>query len=511
LKDAEKTVLRLYKAIDEDERICIFSDYDADGIPAGVMLHDVFKKINFHNFENYIPHRNKEGFGLNHPAIDEIFKRGTKLLITLDCGIADVSEIDYATSLGMDVIVIDHHEVTHGLPKAYAIVNPKQEECAYPEKMLCGSGVLYKVIELFFNLRNFENVPVGWYKWLLDMVAIATLSDMVPLTGENRVLASYGLLVLRKSKRKGLLALLNKQKIKQATLTEDDVVFSITPRINAASRMGDPQVAFRLLASDDEKEIAELLNHLEEINNERKGHVAVIVKEVKNHVEKKDLNTLNAIFYGNSNWQPSLLGLAASSLVEDYGVPVFLWGRGDGVDFKGSYRSFGDRDVIGILSKYEGDLIESFGGHKQAGGFVLNLKGIEELESILNEKLMKPNTEESNNLVLVDAVLKTKEANFSLLREIESLAPYGMGNEKPVFLFEDVKMEKCERFGKNKEHLKIILNEEGFTIECIKFFGAGLIENKNLDLENRISLIGNIERNLFGGQNRPRIRIVDIW
>src|SRR3989344_4561600 len=205
MRDMDKAVERVYKAIKNGEKIIIYSDYDADGIPGAVILYDFFKKLDVINFENYIPHRHNEGFGLNREAIDEFKTKDAKLLITIDCGAGDADEVDYANSLGLDVIITDHHELSDKIPSAFAILNPKLKNCEYPEKMLCGSGVIFKFAQAFLKKYGAEfNVPVGWEKWLLDLVGIATLSDMVPLTGENRVFAFYGLKVLKKTPRPGL-------------------------------------------------------------------------------------------------------------------------------------------------------------------------------------------------------------------------------------------------------------------------------------------------------------------
>ncbi|MFA6898308.1 MAG: DHH family phosphoesterase, partial [Candidatus Paceibacterota bacterium] len=372
IKDMGKAVDRILKAFQLGEKIIIFGDYDADGIPGGVILHDFFRKIGFTNFENYIPHRHNEGFGLNENAIKQFVESGARLLITVDCGIANISEINFAQANGLDVIVTDHHLVNgHGAPEAFAIVNPNQPGCDYPNKSLCGAGVAFKLVQaLIFRLQTsklpnpdapvgtptlrqasgletcdlnqatISPVPKGWEKWLLDMAGLATLSDMVPLVGENRALAHYGMKVLRKSPRVGLMKLLRKLKINQRTLNEDDIGFMITPRINAASRMGEPMDAFRLFATTDEVEADQVSDHLNKINDERKGIVASMVKEMKHAVAERYANRdKKVIVLGNPNWRPSLLGLAANTLAEEHSCPVFLWGRDGENVIKGSCRS----------------------------------------------------------------------------------------------------------------------------------------------------------------------------
>ena len=332
LPDMERARDRLIKAIRDDEHIVIFSDYDADGIPGAVVLSDFFKRTKYENISFYIPHRHDEGFGLNLEAIEECAGRGAKLIITVDCGIADINEVALANEKGIDVIITDHHEPKAKLPEAYAIVNPKRSPPAggsnYPFKEICGSAVVFKLVQAVYAKESFGVKP-GMEKWSLDMVAIATLSDMVPLVGENRILARFGLDVLRKSPRPGLAALFRRLNMDQRNISEDDVTFMITPRINAASRMGVPLDAFKLLSTTDEKEAEELSLHLEKINNERKGVVASMVKEAKSHLEKRE-EMREVIVIGSPEWRPALVGLVANSLVEEYGRAAFVWGGGRG-------------------------------------------------------------------------------------------------------------------------------------------------------------------------------------
>ncbi|MBP6858944.1 MAG: DHH family phosphoesterase, partial [Candidatus Pacebacteria bacterium] len=344
LKDAEKAAARIIQALRDSERIAIYADYDADGIPGAVMWNDFLRRIGYANYSIYIPHRHNEGFGLNVEAVEQLAAEGVKLLITLDCGISDVEPVRRANELGLEVIITDHHEPPAQLPTAFAIVDHKQEDCIYPDKNICGTGVGFKLIQAVIK----KGIPwkEGHEKWLLDMVGIATLSDMVPLVGENRVFAYYGLQVLRKSPRKGLVRLLAKLKMSQPHLSEDDIAFMITPRINAASRMGVPMDAFKLLAAETEDEARTHADHLDEINNERKGIVAALVKEVKKIIRERYETPPHAIVLGNPDWKPSLLGLVANTCAEEFDRPVFLWGRDGEGCLKGSCRSEGTSNIV---------------------------------------------------------------------------------------------------------------------------------------------------------------------
>jgi len=511
LKDAEKAAQRIIRAIENEEKVVIYSDYDTDGIPAGVALHDLFKKIGFKNFTNYIPHRHDEGFGLNEEAIRQFIGEKVQLLITIDCGIADVAQVEFAQKNGIDVIVTDHHLPGKILPSAFAIVNPKQIDCTYPEKMLCGAGVIYKLIQAILAKNRF-GIKEGWEKWLLDMVGIATLSDMVPLTGENRIFAYYGIAVLRKSPRKGLMRLLNKLKVNQKYLTEEDIGFTIGPRINAASRMGVPMDAFRLLATQDDDEAEKFAVHLDHINSERKGTVAALVKEVKKNVhERYGGKPEKVIVMGNPQWKPSLLGLAANTCSEEYGVPVFLWGR-DGDDvIKGSCRAAGTVHLLKLMQEIPEGIFLQFGGHAESGGFSVHAQAIHNLERNLSEVFEKIRGEKQEEIEYVDALLTPDDVNYDTYRVIEKLAPYGTGNPQPVFMFKDIQLSDVRQFGKEKNHLEIIFStSNGRPVNAIGFFLTPESFQKPIQKGSTVSLVATMEKSMFKGRPELRLRIVDI-
>lgn len=506
LKDMDTAVDRILHAIASDQKIAIYSDYDADGIPAAVIMNDFFREIGYTNVTTYIPHRNKEGFGLHKQAIKKLHDQGAELIITLDCGISDVEQVAYANELGIDVIITDHHEAHEVLPPAHAIINPKQPNCQYPEKMLCGSGVGFKLVQALIKKGDF-NLIEGWEKWLLDMVGIATLSDMVPLTGENRVFAHFGMIVLKKTRRKGLLQLFKDLRVRQNILTETDVTFSITPRINAASRMGEPMAAFTMLSSQDEIEAQRMVSHLHEINDERKGHVASMVRQIKETLKKKYAHTRpHAVVIGNTNWRPSLLGLAATKILEEYMVPVFLWGRGEGSDLKGSARSPKGIDLVQIMTKVPSPILETFGGHMNAGGFVVSMTGVDMLEhaitSICKDEMSVP----KKDIPHVDYQLELKDVSYQLLRELQHLAPYGMDNAQPRFVFPSVTVQEKRFFGKEKAHVEFIFSDQSGTKPAIMFFPPDVIQNIKVD--TIVDLIGTVEYDPF--KNGPRLRIEEI-
>ncbi len=509
LPDMEKARDRVIEAIKRGEHIAVFSDYDADGIPGAVVLSDFFRRAGYDNASFYIPHRHDEGFGLNEGAIREISERGAKLLITIDCGVSDLEEVSLANSLGMEVIVTDHHlpAQTSGhednLPEAFAVVNPKRADSKYPFKELCGSGVAYKLVQAILAKENFGIKP-GMEKWSLDMVAIATLSDMVPLVGENRILAKFGLEVLKKSPRPGLSALLAKLGVSQKNLSEDDIAFMITPRINAASRMGRPEDAFSLLRTDSRVEADRLAAHLEKINNERKGAVAAMVKEAKAHLAARE-KVGSVIVVGNPEWRPSLAGLVANSLVEEYMRPVFVWGRdGDGT-LKGSCRSYNGYDLHLLMNGAAECFIE-FGGHKGAGGFSVTLEQLVELEEKLSQALENLDPDGSAEEEVQHLQVEISDICEDLWKAISSFAPFGTGNEKPVLKIANAPIKTVRQFGKEGNHLEIVL---GNGIKAISFFSSP----ENYKISPSISsctLLANLEKSYFRDRPELRLRIVDI-
>ncbi len=528
LKDMKKTIKRIMSAITKDEKIAIFSDYDADGIPGAVALHDFFKKINFRNFVNYIPLRNEEGFGLNNEAIRNLCSQGVKLLITIDCGITDIAEVDYINECKMDVIITDHHIPGKKLPKAFTIINSKQKGDNYPDKMLCGSGVIFKVIQaLCGEVRKLaqsmpkdskpeigENLNVGWEKWLLDMVGLATLSDMVPLLGENRVFSYYGMKVIQKSPRVGLLKLFSLLKIRQQTVTEDDIAFMITPRINAASRMGIPRDAFTLLSTIDEVEAGMLAEHLNNKNDERKGVVGSMVKEIKKKLLDRDEEMKHVLVFGNPEWKPSLLGLVANSFSDEHNRPVFFWGREGGEEglLKGSCRAGGDTDVVELMEKAK-DVFVDYGGHKGAGGFSVLQENIHTLEDRLNaafRDLIKENKITPDTLL--DQKLSLSDVNWNTYIQIEKFAPFGLANPKPLFLFENIKVSAMKLFGKEQNHLELkFQNGGGKEITAIAFFCTSDNFSRPIKVGNNINLVATMEKSQFRNYPELRLRIVDIF
>ena len=510
MRDMEKACVRLYEAIDAGEKIVIYADYDCDGIPGALILRDLFKKVDYKNFEVYIPKRNSEGYGLNLSAMKQFAENGVKLIITVDLGITAVAEVTQAEVNGIDVIIMDHHLSSAVLPRAYAILNPKIDD--YPEKMLCGAGVVFKFIQGFIKkYGEYFKIKNGAEKWMLDMAGLATLSDMVPLLGENRAIAYFGLKVLRKSPRPGLQKLLAKMNIDQKHLTEDDIGFMVTPRLNAASRMDDPMRAFELLSTENEKEADLLADHLSKINDERKLIVASIMREVGRKFETREVK--DVIVIGNPSWKVGVLGLVAGKMSDEYKRPVFVWGKDENDLLKGSCRSDGSVSVVELMHETKESFLE-FGGHELAGGFTVHNDKIHFLEDALSlsyTKIKRPLSKELNEQA--DIVDDFSLINMKNWREIEKLAPFGLGNPKPIFLFSGAKVEKIKKFGKNGsgEHLEVTFSDSNNNkAKAISFFSNYESFEVPLSEGLRVNLLATFDLSRFRGREELRLRIVDI-
>jgi single-stranded-DNA-specific exonuclease len=511
LTDMEKAVERILRAIQNNEHIVVYTDYDCDGIPGGVLLHDFFTAIAYTNFENYIPHRHDEGYGFNADSVPKFVERGATLIITVDCGITDHKAVTAANEAGIDVIVTDHHEPSDTLPPAYAVINPKRDD-AYPFQGICGTTVAFKLVQAILIRGKADGsitLKDGWEKWWLDLVGIATIADMMPLIDESRVFARYGLGVLRKSKRPGIQHLLRKAGGSQQHLTEDDIGFTIGPRINAASRMDDPEDAFHMLRTKDETEAGTYVAHLEKLNNERKGVVASMTKEAKKRLHQQN-EIPSVIVLGNPEWRPSLVGLVATALVEEFNRPAFLWGRdGKGI-IKGSCRSDGAVSIVRIMEGAR-EAFLAFGGHHASGGFSVSHEAIHTLPEALIEAQGKlAGTVESDTEMQIDARITLGDITDSLMRTLDSFAPFGIANPKPLFEITDVVPSAVVVFGKTNNHTKLKLRTPlGFT-DAICFFRLPETFTTLPEAGKSVTLLGYLEKSYFMGRLETRIRIVNV-
>ncbi|MBL8158204.1 single-stranded-DNA-specific exonuclease RecJ [bacterium] len=515
LADMDRAVARILAAMRQGERIAVYGDFDCDGIPGSALLFDTFRKIGYENVEVYIPHRDREGYGFHTAAIDALAERRVRLIITVDVGTVAFEGVDHAKSKGVDVIVTDHHEIQGALPECI-VINPKREP--YPFKDLCGAATAWKLACALLTegkrqkLENFAAIPDGWEKWLLDLVAISTVADLVPLVGENRALAHFGLTVLRKSIRPGIRALATQTRARLATVTEDDIGFSFAPRINAASRMDEPELALRLLTTQDADEASTIAAQLESLNRKRRGVVAAIVREAKARAAARYTESDRVIVLGDTEWKPALMGLAANSLMEGRGGVVIMWGRDANGKLKGSARSDGTISVVELFAA-AGDALEEFGGHHASGGFSVSHEAVHTLQERLAAALVslapagKVKEEKA-----ADAEILLSQVSTTLLRDFSRLAPFGMGNPKPLFRVVRTVITSARKFGKEMNHTEVMLvcSETGARQRAFQFFRSPKDFTLMPEADLQADLLATLEKDAFRGEHALALRIADI-
>lgn len=511
LKDMDKAVARILLAIDKKETVCIFGDYDADGVPATALLSDVFKKLGL-NFITYIPHRHNEHFGLNGEAVKEISKQAT-LLITVDCGITDVEEVELANKLGLDVIITDHHLPQEKLPPAVAIVDHKQDGCEYPEKILCGTGIAFKLAQALLKKMPIgdEKVTLDFEKRLLDLVGIATIADRVPLIGENRALAKFGLVMLRRSRRPGLVELFRQLKLKQDHLTEEDIAFSIAPALNAAGRMSHADEALALLSTDSAEEASALAANLVNLNKSRKADGGAMMAEIERRVEMLAVLP-EVICVGDHSWSPGVISGVASKVLERYQRPVCLWVANDAGEIRGSCRSEGSISMVELLEAAGGaEWFTDYGGHTNAAGFGLPAGRENELAEKLNQAWHKITKLEKVEVALHEAAILPDDISWHLFEVVNELAPFGEANAKPIFHIVKAPIAAVKTFGSDGAHFELQLqNDRGQIIPAISFFNGPKFSQLNLGPHSRPNLLVTIEKSTFKWKPELRLRIVDI-
>ena len=498
-KDMEKGVERIMRALEAREKVTIYGDYDTDGVCGSTILHNTLKALGGDDFpvSVYIPDRAKEGYGLNMKALGEIEKDDTKLIITVDCGTTNISEVAYAQEKGIDVIVTDHHQVLDVPPPAYAFINAHQKEDTYPFKHLAGTGVAFKVACALIEKSRKDGWPAlrsfseGGEKWFLDLVALATVADMMPLLGENRTLVRWGLYVLAQQHRVGLRALMKEARVSPSVDTvlhktdmkPSTIGFTLAPRLNAAGRMDHANTAFYLLNIKDPAEADRIAAELEETNKRRQDMVKKITTEAV--ARQEEWSDASVIFVGSKGWVVGVLGLVANKLVERFGKPAFVYeiqaegpGRAEGPDeggktILGSARSPQGFNLVEAMGSAKEHLIR-FGGHPQAGGFSATLENAENVKNALEEYAKKVYAKGIPPLeLLIDVEVSSQELTWQLFEELEQFDPYGQANHKPFFVIRGMKVEEMRGIGKDKNHaLFRLCDNEGKCWKALAFRAA---------------------------------------
>lgn len=479
MKDMEKGVERTISAITQKEKIYIYGDYDADGITATVAMVKFLGTMT-DDIAYYIPDRLTEGYGLNRDAIDRMHRGGAKLVITVDCGVSDLEEVAYAASLGMDVVILDHHEIPDRLPDAAAIINPHQPDCSFPFKHLAGVGVVFNfLIALRGTLRNrgfWRNREYPNLRQYLDLVALGTIGDLVPLIDENRIFARIGLDIINENRRVGLNTLKMISGFETKGVDSEAASFSLIPKINAAGRLGSPADSVRLLLSDDAAEAFRISALLDSHNRERQEMERTILEEILHDMETRiDLDRTRSLVFASYSWHPGIIGIVASKLVNRYYRPTVLISLQDGIG-RGSGRSISEFNLYEGLKNACSSLLISYGGHRYAAGITIREEDIERFTDILNEEAGNCLTED--DLVpktLIDAYCDFREINYALLSQIELLAPFGNMNPEPVLCTRGTKVHSPTVVGNN--HLKMNMESEGFSLDSIWFSRGYLFES----------------------------------
>lgn len=516
LGDMDKAVARIQRALDAEERITIFSDYDVDGVTGGIILWEALKLCDAH-VAIYIPDRNQEGHGTSKKAVSEIAEQGVTLLITVDCGINDVEEVAFAKSLGMDVIISDHHLVGDTVPDAYAVVNAKKQNDTYPYKWLCGAACAWKIADALLQRTNITADKSGERpsaRWL-DILALATIADMVPLTDENRVITKLGLVALRETGRLGLRALMKISGIASPDrIDERQAAMTIVPRLNSVSRIDHANSAFRLLAATSEDEAETMAKLLDKKNTERQQIVERITKEMRARMESGDAESMPLVIasHTDAEWPLGVLGLVASKMVEEYAKPTFLFSCDANGLCRGSARSVKGFNLVEAMQGIGADVLVQFGGHAQAAGATVQQKNLgifeDRMRAIMNEWSVD---RIANDVLMIDAELRPQEISERLAEELQKFAPFGQENPMPRFLVKNLEMVSMREVGNGSAHLQCELLGRGplhgMRLRAIAFGRARSMPRVRLG--DTLDVVCEILYDEWRGRRELKLKIID--
>lgn len=499
LPDMRRLVDRVLKARENNEKIVIYGDYDVDGITSITVLYSFLRDIGI-TPSYYLPDRLEEGYGLNNAALESIKAQGADLVITVDCGISAHKEAEFAKSLGLDLIITDHHECTDDLPYAIAVVNPKRHDSNYPCEFLAGVGVTFKVITALAQALNMDSSS---YLKYIDIVSVGTIADIVPLLGENRVITYNGLAALKKTTNKGLKALIKVAGIEK--ITSDSVSFGLAPRINACGRMNDASVAVKLLLAESDVEAYSLAEVLDSQNKERQEVERAIFKDAVSKITEEELDKKKTIVLAKEGWHQGVIGIVASKLTEMYLKPVILLAI-NGDTAHGSARIPQGVSLYAAISKCSECLL-SFGGHELAAGLSLETKNIQAFSDKFEQVITEIKPEDFVKVVDIDMELDTKKIDFNLIRDIARLAPFGQKNKMPVFLCKGLKVASVCTLKENK-HLKVTLQDTNGTILEGLNFGGGSRRGE-LVVGDKIDIACTLSINAYMGNIKMQYMILD--
>ena len=499
MPDMKKAVDRILKAMQNKEKIIIYGDYDVDGITSITVLKSFLEDRGVY-VDSYIPNRLEEGYGLNKPAVEKIAENKYQLMITVDCGISGIEEIEYANSLGIETIVTDHHEVGDSLPNAIAVVDAKRKDNEYPCRDLAGVGVVFKLIQAIGIKLGLEEKE---YLKYLDIVCIGTISDIVPLVDENRAIAKLGLLLVRQTKNLGLQNLLLSSGYKNIDSTT--ISFGVAPRINACGRMGHADEALNLFLSKDIYEVNELTKKLNEYNKIRQETEKNIYEDAVNQIEQNKLNEKNAIIVSGENWHHGVIGIVSSKITDLYFKPSILLCN-EGEFSKGSGRSIPGFDLHQALMQCQ-DTIDRFGGHAMAIGITIKTDKFQEFAEEFENVAKEAKIDEIIPIINIDAKIELNEINKEMVESLKLLEPYGEGNKMPIFAFRNLKIDSIRALSEGK-HIKLTLKDNNNIINAIGFNLGKIAEDYRIG--DKIDVVGTLEINSFNGVDSLQINIKDV-
>lgn len=500
ITDMDIAVNRIIKAIENKENITIYGDYDVDGITSITVLKSFLNDIGVET-NTYIPNRLIEGYGLNKEAIDKISKKGCNLMITVDCGISAIEEIEYANSLGIETIITDHHEAGNEIPKAIAVIDNKRKDSKYPFRELAGVGVVFKLIQAIGITLKLKEES---YLKYLDIVCIGTISDIVPLVDENRVIAKLGLLLVAQTKNIGLRSIINSSGYNK--IDSNTISFGVAPRINACGRMGKAEEALELFLSKDKNEVNELTNKLNEHNRKRQETEKAIFENALEKIKAEHLDENKAIIVGGENWHHGVIGIVSSKITEMYFKPnILLSFEEDGIG-KGSGRSIPGFDLHEALMKCS-DTIEKFGGHSMAVGITVKKDNLEKFKKEFEQIATQSKIDEIIPIINIDAKVDLSDIDKEMVESLKQLEPFGEANKMPVFAFKNLKIDSIRALSEGK-HLKLTLKDNNYIINAIGF-NIGYLANE-YRIGDKIDVAGVLEINTFNGVDNLQINIKDI-
>ncbi len=503
LPDIEPASDRLRAAIDGHERVFVCGDYDVDGITSTVLVKKCLEAAGL-EVDFYVPNRLTEGYGLSEAGVGAAKDWNAGLIITVDSGITGHDQIRFARDKGLDVIVTDHHEPQDSLPEAIAVVDPKRKDSSYPYKHLAGVGVAYKVMTaLAREVKDLAHTVDE----NLDLVAVGTVADIVPLTSENRVLTAFGLRQLRETRNPGFKALMKIAGVEPAEAGASHIGFALGPRLNAAGRLGDAAVGVELLTTDDEKTAMAIARKLDGENKERRNLEAGVFDDAKRMlVESADLDSRRSVVLWSSEWHPGVIGIVASHIAREYNRPTVLLSVSNG-SCKGSGRSIPGFDLHAALVECRGSL-DSFGGHRHAAGVSLAEGRLEEFRDCVEEAVSASlSPEDLVPEVEIDALVSLDECNYDLVKHMKQMAPFGAGNREPVFGTRNMKLIAARSVGKN--HLKLTVTQGGNSMDAIGFGMAGALADLR-EGGGMVTLAYVLEENHWRGETSLQLRLKDV-